>query len=163
MSYPDPRYPGDKGELSAVYRAEDTGSQLTVRLRTEVHYLATGTATNGQFGLYRWDMAGPPAGPSPHFHRTFSESFYILSGAVRLFDGRRWIDAVAGDFMYVPEGGVHAFRHESDQPASMLILFSPGAPREGFFEALAEIAATGRRPSDEEWNDLYLRHDTQRL
>ena len=99
MSYPDPRYRGDGGELSAGYRSVDVGSQLTVRLRTEVHYLATGADTNGEFGLYRWDMAGPPAGPSPHFHRTFSESFFILSGAVRLFDGRRWIDAVAGDFM----------------------------------------------------------------
>ena len=89
MSYPDPRYRGDGGELTAGYRSVDVGSQLTVRLRTEVHYLATGADTNGEFGLYRWDMAGPPAGPSPHFHRTFSESFFILSGAVRLFDGRR--------------------------------------------------------------------------
>jgi mannose-6-phosphate isomerase-like protein (cupin superfamily) len=161
MSYPEPRYRGDVGELSASYRSVDVGSQLTVRLRTEVHYLATGAGTNGEFGLYRWDMAGPPAGPSPHFHRTFSESFYILSGTVRLFDGRRWIDAVAGDFMYVPQGGVHAFRHESGEPASMLILFTPGAPREGYFEALAEIAAGGRRPSGDEWNDLYRRHDTQ--
>jgi mannose-6-phosphate isomerase-like protein (cupin superfamily) len=161
MSYPDPRYRGDGGELSAAYRSVDVGSQLTARLRTEVHYLATGAGTNGEFGLYRWDMAGPPAGPSPHFHRTFSESFFILSGAMRLFDGQRWIDAVAGDFMFVPQGGVHAFRHESGEPASMLILFTPGAPREGYFEALAEIAASGRRPSDDEWNDLYRRHDTQ--
>ena len=43
----------------------------------------------------------------------------------------------------------------------MLILFTPGAPREGYFEALAEIAANGRRPTEDEWNDLYRRHDTQ--
>jgi hypothetical protein len=53
-----------------------------------------------------------------------------------------------------------ARRHESGEPASMLILFAPGAPREGFFEALAEIAAAGRRPSDEEMAALYPRHDT---
>jgi mannose-6-phosphate isomerase-like protein (cupin superfamily) len=160
MSYPDPRYLGDPGELNASYRTVDTGSQLTVRLRTEVHYLATGASTNGEFGLYRWDMAGPPAGPNPHFHRTFTESFYVLSGTVRLFDGKRWIDAVPGDFMFVPQGSVHAFRHESAAPASMLIMFTPGAPREGYFEALAEIAASGRLPSEDEWNDLYRRHDT---
>jgi len=160
MSYPDPRYRRTRGELSAVYRTVDTGSQLTVRLKTEVHYLATGAGTNGEFGLYRWDMAGPPAGPTPHFHRTFSESFFILSGTVRLFDGQRWIDAIPGDFMFVPEGGVHAFRHESAEPASMLILFTPGAPREGFFEALSAIAAEDRQPTGDEWADLYRRHDT---
>ena len=70
MSYPDPRYRRTRGELSAVYRTVDAGSQLTVRLKTEVHYLAAGAGTNGEFGLYRRDMAGPPAGPTPHFHRT---------------------------------------------------------------------------------------------
>jgi mannose-6-phosphate isomerase-like protein (cupin superfamily) len=87
-----------------------------------------------------------------------SESFFILSGSVRLFNGDRWIDATAGDFLYVPEGGVHAFHNGSDEPASMLILFAPGAPREAYFEALAQKAA-GHQFSDEEWLDLCRRHD----
>ncbi|MCP9971958.1 hypothetical protein [Actinomadura madurae] len=41
----------------------------------------------------------------------------------------------------------------------MLLLFTPGAPREAYFEELAEIAATGRQLGDDEWTDLYLRHD----
>ena len=41
----------------------------------------------------------------------------------------------------------------------MLILFAPGAPRERYFEELAEIAASGRELSQEEWTDLYARHD----
>lgn len=61
-------------------------------------------------------------------------------------------------FLYVPEGGVHAFHNESDELASMLLLFAPGAPREAYFEALTEIAA-GRQLSDEEWLELCLCHD----
>ncbi|MEV7971065.1 cupin domain-containing protein [Sphaerisporangium sp. NPDC088356] len=103
---------------------------------------------------------GPePSGPSAHFHRTMSESFYVLSGTIRLYNGDTWIDATPGDFLHVPEGGVHAFRNESGEPASMLLHFAPGAPREDYFEELAEIAATGRRLSPEEWTELYLRHD----
>ncbi|WP_278044163.1 hypothetical protein [Herbihabitans rhizosphaerae] len=35
-----------------------------------------------------------------------------------------------------------------------------GAPREGYFEELAEIAASGRKLTDDaEWNELYQRHD----
>src|SRR5688500_20164767 len=96
-------------------------------------------------------------GPNAHFHKAMSESFCILAGTVLLVNGERWIDARAGDFLYVPEGGIHGFHNESDEPASMLLLFAPGAPREGYFEALAEKAA-GRRFSDEEWKDICLRH-----
>ncbi|WHZ16108.1 MAG: hypothetical protein OJF52_002957 [Nitrospira sp.] len=158
MSYPEARYRGDKGEVSATFRPVDQKPELTIGAGTEVRYLATGASTEGQFGLYRWDAQPHAPGPSAHFHRTMSESFFILSGTVRLFDGARWIDARAGDFLYVPEGGLHGFRNESDEPASMLILFAPGAPREGYFEALAEKAA-GRRFSDEEWKAICLRHD----
>jgi mannose-6-phosphate isomerase-like protein (cupin superfamily) len=98
-------------------------------------------------------------GAAPHYHRTFSESFYILEGAVRLYDGATWAEGRAGDFLYVPEGGVHGFRNDGEARASMLILFAPGAPRERYFEALAEIASTGRVLDEEEWAALYARHD----
>ena len=41
----------------------------------------------------------------------------------------------------------------------MLILFAPGAPRERYFEELAEIGASGRELTPEEWADVYARHD----
>ena len=98
-------------------------------------------------------------GPDPHFHKTVSESFYVLSGQIRLHDGSRWVDAVAGDFLYVPEGGIHGFRNSSGEPASMLILFAPGAPREDYFETLADAAR--REAMDEQARtEFYLRHDT---
>jgi quercetin dioxygenase-like cupin family protein len=124
-----------------------------------VRFVAPGSITSGRFGLFRWDMEANAGGPSPHFHKTFSESFYVLSGTVRLGDGQRWWEATAGDYLYVPEGAVHAFENDSDERASMLILFAPGAPRERYFEELAELATTGRQLSDEEWVSLYARHD----
>ena len=125
MSYPEPRYHGDQGEISALYRPADAPPEVTQRSGGSASYLATGASTNGQFGLYRWDMAAAPSGPKPHFHKTISESFFILSGTVRLFNGATWVDTRPGDFLYVPEGGIHAFRNESGEPASMLILFAP--------------------------------------
>jgi mannose-6-phosphate isomerase-like protein (cupin superfamily) len=104
-------------------------------------------------------MAPNAGGPSPHFHTMFSESFYVLDGTVRLGDGQRWWDATAGDYLHVPEHGVHAFSNASDEPASMLILFAPGARRERYFEELAELVAAGRELSEEEWTSLYARHD----
>ena len=42
----------------------------------------------------------------------------------------------------------------------MLLLFAPGAPRESYFEGLAEIAISGRSPSEPEMAEFFLRHDT---
>ena len=154
-SYPDPRYDGAGGEITATVRLAGVTPELD-RRTSMTSYLATGASTHGQFGLYRWDFKGPPSGPEPHFHRSISESFFVLSGTVRLFDGKRWVDGDPGDFLYVPEGGIHAFRNESGEPASMLILFAPGAPREDYFERVA----TASQMSQQERTEFYLRHDT---
>jgi quercetin dioxygenase-like cupin family protein len=105
-------------------------------------------------------MDAGAGGPAPHFHRTFSESFYILSGTVSLYDGREWTQAASGDFLQVPEGGIHAFNNESsDEPAVMLILFSPAPPREQYFTEVAEINDAGRELSPEEWAAFLAKHD----
>jgi len=140
---------------------EETDAEIgpLVRKTSSVRYVAPGSVTRGQFGLFEWNMNPRAGGPDPHFHRTFSESFYVTDGTVRLYDGSHWVEATAGDFSYVPQGGIHAFRNDSDAPASMLILFAPGAPREAYFEELAEVANAGRTLTPEEWTELYARHD----
>src|SRR4051794_13956352 len=105
MSYPADRYHRDDGEISARYRPAAQEPELNLGALGSASYLATGETTHGDFGLYRWEMSAVPAGPSAHFHKSISESFFILSGVVRLFDGERWLDANAGDFLYVPPGG----------------------------------------------------------
>lgn len=159
MSYPEPRYSGDAGEVSARFRPDAHEPELTSPSGLRVHYLSTGASTGGEFGLYRWEMGPGLGGPDPHFHKTISESFYVLSGTMRLYDGARWVDATPGDFLFVPEGGIHGFRNESGEPASMLLLFAPGAPREDYFETLADKARRDALTEDD-WTEFYLRHDT---
>jgi hypothetical protein len=77
MSYPAPRYLGDTGEVTATFRPNGHEPELPNPSGTTVHYLATGASTDGEFGLYRWEMGPNPGGPDPHFHKTISESFYI--------------------------------------------------------------------------------------
>ena len=104
------------------------------------HYLAGQQATDGDYGLYRVDI-GPAGGrPGPHFHR---------------YDGRDWTDGHQGDFLYVPPGGVHGFRNEAGEPASILMLFAPGAPREAYFEGFAHLADM----TDDERREWFIRHD----
>jgi mannose-6-phosphate isomerase-like protein (cupin superfamily) len=150
-------YSGD-GEINAVFRPHDDVESLRLR-STTAGFVAPGSLTDGRFGLFRWDMEARAGGASPHFQRTFSESFFILDGEVELYNGDDWVNGTAGDFIFVPEGGVHGFRNTANHPASMLILFAPGPPRERYFHELAEIAASGRQLNEEELAEFYARHD----
>lgn len=155
MSYPPPLYLGDTGEVSAHLVGADLEPAVVYPNGNRVFYLAQGTATAGAFGLYRWEFAGPVSGPAAHFHRTISESFYVLEGSVTIFDGTAWTRCTAGSFAHVPAGGIHGFRNE-DGPAQMLLHFAPGAPREAYFEGLA--AGAGDLEGDD--YDRFMReHD----
>jgi mannose-6-phosphate isomerase-like protein (cupin superfamily) len=156
--YPPPTYLGDHGEVSAALRRADADPELTYRNGGTVSYLATTESTAGQFGLYRWDFGTAVSGPDPHFHRSISETFFILSGTVRVYDGREWLDARAGDLMFVPAGGVHGFRNESGARASMLLLFAPGAPREEYFETLKRLGE-GLTMTRDERESFFAAHD----
>ena len=160
MSYPDPVYEGN-GEISATYRPDGTPSDLGAAPGNTVDYLASSGSTGGAFGLYRWHFGPHVSGPDAHFHKTIWESFYVLTGRVRIFDGTQWLDTVSGDFVNVPPGGIHGFRNESGEPASMLLLFTPGAPREEYFETL--FAGGTSRMTQQEKDAFFLRHDNHWL
>lgn len=153
-SYPPDTYHGTDGEVSAWLRRSDEPADITYRSGGTCEYVATGEQTGGRFGLYRWTFGEEETGPDAHFHRSISEQFYVLSGEVRLFDGSDWVTARSGDFLYVPEGGLHGFRGGGG--ASMLLMFAPGGPREDYFETLAR----GEEMSDEQRAEFMLRHDT---
>jgi mannose-6-phosphate isomerase-like protein (cupin superfamily) len=159
MTYPDPLYTRTEPEITATISRARREPDLVRISGTEVHYLATGDTTGGLFGLYRWSMGAAHGGADPHYHRTLAESFYILTGTVQVYDGKEWVDTEVGDFVHVPPGGIHGFRNESGAPASMLIHFAPGAPRERYFEGLNQLDAM----SAEDRTEFFLAHDNNFL
>jgi hypothetical protein len=68
------------------------------------------------------------------------------------------VSAHAGDDIHVPAGGIHGFTHRADGPASMLLHFAPGAPREAYCEGLARLAA-GETMTDAERDTFMREHD----
>ena len=56
MSYPPVRFTGDTGEVSATAREGTAGPDLVLPT-TNVHHLATGATTGGDFGLYFGGLA----------------------------------------------------------------------------------------------------------
>lgn len=153
--YPPPRYTAADPEVSArLTRADDPPDYDAFGL-VKYHYLADQQSTDGDYGLYRVEIAPHGGGPGPHFHRAMSEAFFVLSGTISLYNGAEWVDGRPNDFLYVPPGGIHGFRNEADEPASILMLFAPGAPREYYFEGLAKLGEL----SDDERREFFIRND----
>jgi quercetin dioxygenase-like cupin family protein len=143
MSFPEPR---------ATWRPDDDDSTETVSTsaRSFTRFVAPGSVTGGEFGLFESRIPAGGGGAMPHYHGGFSESFYVLSGRLVLLTDREWRLADSGDFVYVPPRVVHAFHAEEDAEARFLILFVPGAPRERYFRGLAGFAARPEPPTHEE-------------
>jgi quercetin dioxygenase-like cupin family protein len=114
--------------------------------------------TGGRYSLYHLDL-GTGAGTGAHYHRTFAESFHVISGVVRFYDGARWFEGRPGDHVIVPEGGIHAFRNDAPEAASMLMMSTPGVRREDYFAELAAVVREGRDLRPSEWQELFARHD----
>ncbi len=152
---PAARYTEDEPAVSAWLRRGAEPPDYDSFGLVKYHYLADQQATDGDYGLYRVEIAPKAGGPGPHYHRAMSEAFFVMSGTIKLYDGTDWVDGIRNDFLYVPPGGIHGFRNEADEPASILILFAPGAPREPYFEGLAELGDL----SDEERREWFIKND----
>ena len=81
--------------------------------------------------------------------------FFVLSGTIKLYDGTDRIDGHPNDFLHVPPGGMHGFRNEADEPASILMLFAPGAPREHYFEGMTQLHTL----TDEARREWFIKND----
>ena len=78
--YPPARYTKDEPEVSAWLRRGTDPPDYDSFGLVKYHYLANQQATDGDYGLYRVDIAPNGGGPGPHFHRAMSEAFFVLSG-----------------------------------------------------------------------------------
>jgi mannose-6-phosphate isomerase-like protein (cupin superfamily) len=126
---------------------------------SSLRMVAPGAVTAGRYGLLEYRMAPHSPGAAPHFHQTFSESFYVLSGELTIYAAGEWQVHGPGDYALVHEGGAHGFRNDGDEEAAFLILFAPGIARERFFSEMAELRRDGRILTPEQLTAFYARHD----
>lgn len=105
------------------------GGPLTFKVR--------GEQTNGGMTAFE-NVIAPGDGPPLHVHAGEDESWYVVDGALRFRIGDEIIPASAGSFVYVPRGVPHCFQNVGDEPARILVMFTP-AGMERFFDRFAEL------------------------
>lgn len=111
----------------------DEGETLSIA-GGKYRILVSGEQTNDQFAVI--EMLVPPgAGPIPHEHPEMLETFYVAEGTIEFRTEAGKQVATAGGHVHIPlNGGVHAFKNISDQPARLLCTVMPAGLERMFRE-----------------------------
>lgn len=99
--------------------------------------------TNGGIDLFT-TTAQPRAGmPIPHYHESWDETVYGLSGTTTWMIAGRDVAVGPGESAFIPRGVVHGFGNHSDQPATFLSLLTPGVLGPEYFQETADLVNSG--------------------
>jgi quercetin dioxygenase-like cupin family protein len=105
------------------------GGPLTFKVR--------GEQTDGRLTALE-NLIPPGEGPPLHRHAHEDETWQVLEGELRFRLGDDIRRAPAGAFVFVPRGVPHCFQNIGNDPARILVIFTP-AGMERFFDRFATL------------------------
>ena len=106
---------------------------------------ASAADTDGRFCQLEFT---DPCGNAPpvHIHHWEDETFYVLEGLVSVFIGDARIDALAGDFVFMPRDVPHTYLVRSER-ARALVTFAPAGVEQFFIEMGLPVSDPDRPPA----------------
>ena len=124
--------------------APDEGLRLQSGPGRDLVFKVTGEDTAGAFDYFVVDVA-PLAGPPLHVHRTQEEAIHVLKGRFKVRIGDELFQLDEGGFAYMPSQIPHTFFNLTDEPAQLIVVYTPGGGHK-FYEELGPATRNG--PAD---------------
>ena len=122
-------------------------------------FKVTGEDTGGAFDYFIVEVA-PKGGPPLHVHHKQEETIHVLTGRFKVRIGDELFELDAGAFAYLPSEIPHAFLNLTDEPAEIIVVYTPGGGHK-FYEELGPAARSG--PDREVIAALFEKHDMSLL
>jgi quercetin dioxygenase-like cupin family protein len=97
-------------------------------------FKVTGEDVGGAFDYFTVEVA-PRSGPPLHVHHRQEETIHVLSGRFKVCIGEDIHTLDPGGFAYLPSRVAHTFLNETDEPAELIVVYTPGGCR-AFYEEL---------------------------
>ena len=104
-------------------------------------FKVTGEDTGGAFDYFVVEVA-PRGGPPLHVHHRQEEAIHVLSGRFKVQIGDGVYRCDEGGFAYLPSGVRHAFLNLTDEPAQIVVVYTPGGGHK-FYEELGPLTRNG--------------------
>jgi quercetin dioxygenase-like cupin family protein len=119
----------------------DEGLRLQSGPGRDLVFKLTGDETGGAFDYFVVAVA-PHGGPPLHVHHGQEEAIHVLSGRFHVRIGAETFRCEPGGFAYLPSGVPHAFLNLTDEPAQIVVVYTPGGGHR-FYEELGPLTRNG--------------------
>jgi quercetin dioxygenase-like cupin family protein len=123
----------------------------------ELRFLQTKESSDGSLDVFEMTVQPNARVPVAHYHRNWDETVYGLSGiSTWRVDGKD-IELAPGQVLFIKREIVHSFRNAHPEPATSLVILTPGVLGPGYFREIAALVAGGA-PDPEAIKATMLRH-----
>jgi quercetin dioxygenase-like cupin family protein len=109
----------------------------------QLKFLRTKEETAGSLDMFEMTLQPNARMPIPHYHDSWDETIYGLTGTTSWRIDGRDIDVGPGETVFIKRGVVHGFANRSAEPASCLCTLSPGVLGPQYFKDMAGLLAAG--------------------
>jgi quercetin dioxygenase-like cupin family protein len=121
--------------------APEEGLRLQSGPGRDLIFKVTGEDTGGALDYFIVEVA-PHGGPPLHVHHKQEETIHVLKGRFKVRIGDELFQLKEGGFAYLPSRIPHAFLNLTDQPAEIIVVYTPGGGHK-FYEELGPATRNG--------------------
>ncbi len=130
----------------------------------QLRFLQSKDDTAGSLDMFEMTLQPNARMPIPHYHESWDETIYGLTGTTTWRVDGKDIDLTSGETVFIKRGIVHGFTNRTSEPATCLCTLSPGVIGPQYFRDMAALLAAGAPdPAQDEANDAALWADTRAL
>jgi quercetin dioxygenase-like cupin family protein len=125
--------------------------------QTQVQFIATAEQTRGALSIFTAAVAPGAKAPPAHFHDV-EEVVYGLEGVLTFYvDGVR-MELQPGESLLITANVEHRFANESDAPAKVLTVQTPGTIGPDFYRESAALLGAGGPPDPARMVAIMTKH-----
>jgi quercetin dioxygenase-like cupin family protein len=136
--------------------APNEGLRLQSGPGRDLIFKVTGKDTGGALDYFTVEV-GPKGGPPLHVHHKQEETIHVLQGRFKVRIGDELFQLDEGGFAYLPSQIPHAFLNLTDQPAEIIVVYTPGGGHK-FYEELGPATRNGT-PDRDVVAAIFEKHD----
>jgi quercetin dioxygenase-like cupin family protein len=130
----------------------------TIRLGgLELEFMQDKEGTDGSLDFFRMTVPPKAKVPVPHYHESWDETVYGLSGTILFrIDGKE-VPVGPGESLFIRRGVAHHFSNDTTEVASCLCVLTPGVLGPGYFREIAALLSGGP-PDPADMKAVMARH-----
>ena len=124
----------------------------------ELRFLKSKAETKNSLDLFEMTVQPNARMPVPHYHETWDETVFGLSGVTTWRIDGKDVALRQGESVFIERGTVHGFRNDSDKFATCLCILTPGVLGIEYFMEMKALIGGSSPPDPAKMKETMLRH-----